>query len=833
MKHKPKMQTLKIYRINNVLLRQTIAVSIILFSLFAIVDKLSAQNLILQGHILDEGGKHEPLPFVSVMLRSRHTGVLADLDGKWKISNVSADDTLQFTYVGYISKKIPVSILDLNSKDLIIYMREKAINMKEVVILPTENPAHRIMRKVLENKKLNDWQKIHAFTYSSYNKFYVTSLPKDTEDKVPDNVDFSIGSDSEARALFDKQYLFLTESVVETKYMAPEKLHDKVVASRVSGFKDPSLSLLASQYNTFDIYKNLETVGSTNYLSPIADGAIKKYLYLIQDTLYPGNGDTVFVISYRPRRGTLFDGFKGLLYINTKQWAVQNVIARPVGSKQTFSLKISQEFEWMDNKHWFPKKINADYTFFSIKGTNSNLTGVGRSYLKDINLDADLKKREFTAVQVEIDPHAGDKDSTFWNKERVGTFGEKERTTYHVIDSVGKATKLDKKLKYFNALRTGRLGVGPIDIDLNRIIRFNNYEGFRLGAGAYTNDRVSRYFSVGGYGAYGFKDKALKYGTSLDIKPVPGEFFMFGGSYSKDVDWFGEQYFALDRKATPYEKYRFLNANNMVTDEQRSAYVRWRMLYYLQTKVSFSQTNTHVNSAYVFVNDDNGPSNDFHFTEASVAFRYAFREKLVQTLGQTFTLPTHYPILWLQYTRGLNGVAGGEYAYDKLDAKVEKSITLKLYGTSTFQLTGGKVWGNVPLFKEYMAKANFNKSYFIVSQNDFETMRINEFFNSQYVALFYTHSFEKLLFKTKKSRPILALHENIGFGSMANPAQHLNVAYKTMDKGYYESGVTVDNIYSTGLTSLGVALFYRYGPYAFDNYKDNFAVKLSLSYILL
>lgn len=795
--------------------------------------QVSAQTRSIQGRVLDEDGKHEALPFVSVTVKSRHTGVLADLDGKWKISNIGPNDTLQFTYVGYLTRTVPVSILDPKTTDYIIYLKEKAINLKEVIILPTENPAHRIMRMVMANKKQNDWQRIHAFTYTSYNKFYVTTVPKDTEDKVVEGVDFALGNDSEAKAFFDKQYLFLTESVVETKFMAPEKLHDKVIASRVSGIKDPRLSLLASQFNTFDIYKNLVTVGSTNYLSPIADGAIKKYLYILQDTLWPGNGDTVFVISYRPRKGKLFDGFKGLLYVNTKQYAVQNVIARPVGSKQSFSLKIQQQFVWQDNKHWFPDKINADYTLFSVKGTGANLTGIGRSYLKNVNLDAQLKKREFNAVQVEIDPKASDKDSAFWNKERVGTFGEKEKTTYRVIDSVGKSVNIDKKLKYYEALTTGRLGVGPIDLDLTKILHFNNYEGFRLGLGAYTNDRLSKYFTFGGYGAYGFKDKAMKYGSSLDIKPVPGSFFMFGVAYSKDVSWFGEQYFALDRKLNMFEKYRLLNADNMVTDEQRSAYVKWRMLNYLETKVSVSQINTHVNSDYAFVTDDNTAAKDFHFTEASVGFRYAYREKLIQALGQTFTLPTHYPIVWLQYTRGLNGMAGGQFAYDKTDIKIEKSFVTKLYGTSVFQLAGGKIWGDVPLFKEYMARANFNPRYFVVSRNAFETMRINEFFNSQYASLFYTHSFEKLLFRIGKNRPVLALHENIGFGSMSNPAQHINMPYKTMDKGYYESGVTVDNILKSGFTSLGFGVYYRYGPYAFDSYKDNFALKLSLMYRIL
>ena len=54
-----------------------------------------------------------------------------------------------------------------------------------------------------------------------------------------------------------------------------------------------------------------------------------KYIFIIEDTLYTEMQDSVFVISYRPKPNTNFDGLEGLLYINSNKWAIQNAIARP------------------------------------------------------------------------------------------------------------------------------------------------------------------------------------------------------------------------------------------------------------------------------------------------------------------------------------------------------------------------------------------------------------------------------------------------------------------------------------------------------------------------
>ena len=113
---------------------------------------------------------------------------------------------------------------------------------------------------------------------------------------------------------------------------------------RVSGLKDPSFLALAAQTKTFSIYEPQISISQMNYLGPLAPGSTAKYLFLLEDTLYKGN-DTVFVISYKPRSRTKFDGLKGLLYINTDGYAVQNVTAEAAERDESFSIRFQQLHE--------------------------------------------------------------------------------------------------------------------------------------------------------------------------------------------------------------------------------------------------------------------------------------------------------------------------------------------------------------------------------------------------------------------------------------------------------------------------------------------------------
>lgn len=76
-------------------------------------------------------------------------------------------------------------------------------------------------------------------------------------------------------------------------------------------------------------------------------------------------------------------------------------------------------------------------------------------------------------------------------------------------------------------------------------------------------------------------------------------------------------------------------------------------------------------------------------------------------------------------------------------------------------------------------------------------------------------------------QPELTLITNIGWGDMKHDDLE-NYSFKTMDKGYFESGIIVEGLLAMPLMKLGGGIFYRYGPYSFNKTWSNFALKWSV-----
>lgn len=815
-------------------------INLIILILLLVSQALTAQDISLGGKVLD-ADSHEPLAFVNISVKGTLRGAVTDIDGRWKIDRLQASDSLVFTYIGYQTFRISAGAYNIKYSNQQITLRRTAYALKEIIILPGENPAHRIIQKLLDNKRKNNWERLQSFTYTTYNRFHFTAEELDSTGKAmmqelkPSGAitftaepakDSAAVNQGEMDSLLQRQHLFLTESITEKKFKYPDKISEKVIASKVSGTQDARFSLFATQFGNFNIYKDYIEVGDKQYLSPISYGCIKNYFFILEDSI-PSETDTTYIISFRPKKGKLFDGFQGLLYVSTNQYAVKNVLARPKNMDQGLNTEIQQQFVLVDNKQWFPEQINSRIIFPGFNLDRKPMVGRGRMYIHKIKLNPELKNREFSATVMHIDKNAHLKTDSFWINHRTDTLSRLDKQTYIVLDSVGKSVNIDRKIKFFEALLYGRLPIGPVDLLLNKIIDYNGFEGFRLGAGLATNQRISSYFTLSGYGAYGFKDKEWKYGSELRITPIPVSDFAFGAGYYNDVDELGSVKLPLDRRPNLREPNRKLNISEMAYVERKEAFMEISPFRYLSTKTIYRRSMEKMVNNYEFTPQTGEVHNSFNFEEVSVALRYAYKEKFIQALHQKISLGTSYPIIWLQLTKGLDNGTSGNYDFNKIDFKIEKKIRIKLAGHSIFQLRGGFVEGNAPLLRMYNGNGNSGRIP-LGAENTFETMRPYEFFSDRYVSLFYTHNFEKMLFKIGKFQPNLLLHTNIGFGDMKNPSLHKNIDFKTMEKGYFESGFTTDNIIS-GFANYGVGVFYRYGTYADADWRKNIAVKLTIS----
>ena len=91
-----------------------------------------------------------------------------------------------------------------------------------------------------------------------------------------------------------------------------------------------------------------------------------------------------------------------------------------------------------------------------------------------------------------------------------------------------------------------------------------------------------------------------------------------------------------------------------------------------------------------------------------------------------------------------------------------------------------------------------------------------------------------MLWKTNSIwfKPELTLVTNLAWGDMCPEKDITGLGFKTIDKGYFESGFVVKGLFNAMWTKVGAGVFYRYGPYAFDNVWQNFAFKWSATFEL-
>ena len=126
-------------------------------------------------------------------------------------------------------------------------------------------------------------------------------------------------------------------------------------------------------------------------------------------------------------------------------------------------------------------------------------------------------------------------DGSLLDKYRTDSLSAREKLTYTKIDSVGAKYKLDQKAKLFSGMTEGYLRVGNVNIAAADLIQYNKYEGFRPQLTVKMNEKFNRYISPDAYFAYGFRDKAVKYGLGIDVKMTLKKHSFFRAEYYNDV----------------------------------------------------------------------------------------------------------------------------------------------------------------------------------------------------------------------------------------------------------------------------------------------------------
>ena len=186
--------------------------------IFTFSQTLVSQTTLVSGKIVDVVSR-EPLPFVNIIFKGTTVGATTDIEGNYTFSTNLKVDSVVVSYIGY--NKVTRAIKRGLTQQLNIALSQ-GVDLTTIEVHPGENPAWRILRKIVANKDRNDRSKLDAYEYEVYNKveFDLNNLSDDFKNRkllkpfsfIFDNIDSTNAK--------EKPYLpiFMTEALSDFYY---------------------------------------------------------------------------------------------------------------------------------------------------------------------------------------------------------------------------------------------------------------------------------------------------------------------------------------------------------------------------------------------------------------------------------------------------------------------------------------------------------------------------------------------------------------------------------------------------------------------------------------
>lgn len=711
------------------------------------------QSYTISGKVFDSESK-EPLPFVPVIIKGTTTGSTTDFDGNYSITTTVTGDSIVASYVGYVRISRPIKRGE--NQTLNLPMLLQGVNLLEVVVKAGENPAHRIIRNVIANKKFNNKRRLDAYQYESYNKveFDLNRIPKEMRERklfkpikfVFDNVD-SINSGEKPSLP-----IFITESLSDMYYRSnPDMKKEVIKASKITGIENTSItSVMGDMYQNINIYDNHILVFGKDFMSPISDNGFFYYKYYLEDSLFIGN-TRCYQIRFKSKRPSELC-FSGNMWIADTTWAVKRLeMSIPKDANINFinAANVVQEFSHIDST-WMLSKDRLVIDFSANKwqvGVYGRKTTSYTDFV--INQPKEPKFYEF-GDKIVVQDSAMHKSDEFWDQNRHDSLSQREKKIYKMIDTIKTLPVYKTWVDIFTIFVSGYKVVNNFEIGpYFNLVSYNKVEGLRTRFGGRTSSKFSRWYELQGYVAYGFKDEKFKYSmgfkTFITKKPRRQ---LVGMTYRSDYEILGQSQNGFSQDNIFASLFRTNPLTNLTRVDQTYAWYEREWVEGLTSRLTLiGRTITPlIANTYRYYETDGSirTKESIRNTEVRVNVRFAYKEKFISGDFTRISLGTKWPVLQFNYSKSLQNAFRGEYNYQKVVLNINDRIRLiSLLGYTDYVGEVGKIFGAVPY--PLMELHGGNETY-IYDYMAYNMMKYYEFASDQYASIGLFHHFEGLLF---------------------------------------------------------------------------------------
>jgi hypothetical protein len=754
------------------------------------------------------------IPFASLSFKKTGKGKMADSTGsfRWAVASFS-QDTIEITAIGYQDLFLPVDGSSPDTLKLDIKLVRGKLS-SEIVIRKKVNRGLLLWKRIIAKKDVNDPWHLENFSYEQYSKleFDLKNIDKEKAESmgllkpfgfVLDHIDTTEGY----------AYLpaYLSETVSDCYYQGkPVKRREVIKGVKTTGIKNESYtSFLRNMDGRINVYKNFIQLFNVPFVSPLSDQGDEYYKYKLIDTQYV-QSKRIIHFSFTPLR----EGqktFDGECWVHDTSYAVQKIVlhlSKEANINLVNSVTIKQECSLLNDSTWFMTKAQfiADFTLL---GKNA-ISVIGRksATYKNINLNnvavADELALNRQADETLLPEHASLQGEKFWSDARHEELSKSEQSIYHMMDTLTKHPRFKWYTRIIELVTIGTLDIGKFEIGpVYNWVSSSSVEGLRTRFDLSTNKKFSKKLIFTSYVAYGFQDQRWKgriKGKYLFNKS-PRMYVL--GYFSNDFDY-GQEYlgefindnffaFAVRRGGIPV---KFINLKEYKLD----FFKEWR------PGVSILATTKHKQYTPLVNLPDSlhfPPAKGQAFTsfEMSLTARFAYLEKFLENSFARLSLSSAYPIVEAKYTRGISGVYGSSYDYQKISGSVNYHWKLPPFGKMDVGVFASKTYGTLPYM--FLDIAPGNEMYYY-NKFSFNMMNRYEFIHDQYGGFSIDHNVGSGLFRfipaTRKWKWRQFWTAKGMWGTIGDENRALNfntgAPFRSLDgKSYMEVGTGIDNIF--------------------------------------
>ncbi len=543
--------------------------------------RLNSFAVTLHGTVYDNN--NEKLGYSNIYVQGTSNGTSANAEGQYHLDLPAGTYQIVFQHLGY--KQYIQTINLQRDMEVNVKLEELQYQIRDVIVNGNQDPAIEVIKKAIERRKYF-LSVVETYQCDAYVKGMERIL------EAPDKIlGRKINRTGVLTGPNNSGILYLSESQSRLYYKKPNKFHEVIHSSKVSG-KSNGFTFNSAQDFYFNFYERSITIpfiAQRPFISPLSENAFFYYNFKMLGAYKEGDR-LVNKILVTPKRKT-DPCFTGVLSIIEDNWNIHSLelyLTKANGIQYIDTLKVTQYFIPIKDNIWLPsqQRYDAKASFLGVKGDGYYL-GIFKNY--EVNdgfvhipattakadttkpqkkkTEAQKKKEEqkaekkaekkiFTPEIVKIENDANKRDTMFWDSIRPVPLTAIEMQDYQLKDSI-QVIRDSKVFKDSTDKKNNRTGVSSIilgyvykkqykkiEVDfpsLIDLVNFNTVEGANVHVHISIKKQFStqRRISFDPVMRYGFSNKQVNGKGTLTYvnSEIHNEYIsLSGGRYISQID---------------------------------------------------------------------------------------------------------------------------------------------------------------------------------------------------------------------------------------------------------------------------------------------------------